>query len=72
MCYPVETTTHCPSKKPLEKMEIKYSDFLKLDYQKAISLKHSTRKPKNQESEKKKSELFCVTLDLLPTSLIRK
>lgn len=53
-------------------MEIKYSDFLKLDYQKAISLKHSTRKPKNQESEKKKSELFCVTLDSLPTSLIRK
>lgn len=52
-------------------MEIKYSDFLKLDYQKAISLKHSTRKPKNQESEKKK-ELFCVTLDSLPTSLIRK
>lgn len=48
-------------------MEIKYSDFLKLDYQKAISLKHSTRKPKNQESE-----LFCVTLDSLPTSLIRK
>lgn len=58
MCYPVETTTHCPSKKPLEKMEIKYSDFLKLDYQKAISLKHSTRKPKNQESEKKNQNFF--------------
>lgn len=41
-------------------MEIKYSDFLKLDYQKAISLKHSTRKPKNQESEKKKKKNFFV------------
>lgn len=41
-------------------MEIKYSDFLKLDYQKAItgSLKHSTRKPKNQESEKKNQNFF--------------
>lgn len=64
MCYPVETTTHCPSEKPLEKMEIKYSDFLKLDYQKAISLKHSTRKPKNQESEKKKKRTFLCNLRL--------
>lgn len=40
-------------------MEIKYSDFLKLDYQKAISLKHSTRKPKNQESEKKERTFLC-------------
>lgn len=39
-------------------MEIKYSDFLKLDYQKAISLKHSTRKPKKQESEKKNQNFF--------------
>lgn len=39
-------------------MEIKYSDFLKLDYQKAIILKHSTRKPKNQEPEKKNQNFF--------------
>lgn len=45
-------------------MEIKYSDFLKLDYQKAISLKHSTRKPKNQESEKKKKRTFLCNLRL--------
>lgn len=45
-------------------MEIKYSDFLKLDYQKAISLKHSTRKPKNQESEKKKIRTFLCNLRL--------